>query len=211
MAVDPKLILYAKPFLKLYGIGNVKLEDMPKALGLSEKQVCDLLKYLKLKGYVRYDLEPYLLGNKKPGEELSDFSNLHLTNVGAEEAVSSNKTEQKASNPQPTSSSSIINNYGTIVNSPIQQETDRSSQSVSVVQNTNEIRNDSYYVGIVSGILSAFFAIAANNTGWLSNLSGQASILFLVVFGLLCIGCFVKPEIFGPITKKFLDSLGRRR
>ena len=40
-------------------------------------------------------------------------------------------------------------------------------------------------------------------------MTGQVLIAFGLVFGILGVGCFWKPELFGPITSKLLENFAR--
>ena len=88
--VDAKLILYAEPFLKLYGLAGLKLKDIPKRLRMSEDQVCDLVKYLKQKGAVNY------IKTLRTG--LSGITCFELTAVGAEVAANKGKLTERPLN-----------------------------------------------------------------------------------------------------------------
>jgi hypothetical protein len=62
-----------------------------------------------------------------------------------------------------------------------------------------------YVAGVISSIASLIFIIVAINSGW--NLAGQVLVIFGVVFGILVIGSFWKPETFGLVVSQILEDI----
>ena len=68
-------------------------------------------------------------------------------------------------------------------------------------------KTDAYVSGVISLIATAIFIVVAVSVGW--DMTGQVLIIFGLVFGILGIGCFWKPELFGPIASKILENMAR--
>ena len=68
-------------------------------------------------------------------------------------------------------------------------------------------KTDAYVAGVISLIVTAIFIVVTIDVGW--NMTGQVLIIFGLVFGILGIGCFWKPELFGPIASQILENMAR--
>ncbi|NJL43710.1 MAG: hypothetical protein HC945_00045 [Nitrosarchaeum sp.] len=64
-----------------------------------------------------------------------------------------------------------------------------------------------YVAGSIGILCLLIFGIIAINQGW--NLSGQILGSIGIFFGLLGGGCFLKPEIFGPILNQIFENIAK--
>lgn len=69
------------------------------------------------------------------------------------------------------------------------------------MKNSKTDATDAYVAGVISLIVTVIFIVVAINVGW--DMTGQVLIVFGLVFGILGVGCFWKPELFGPIASQF--------
>lgn len=65
-----------------------------------------------------------------------------------------------------------------------------------------------YVAGVISSIASLIFIIVAIDSGW--NIAGQVLVIFGLVFGILGIGSFWKPETVGPVASQILENIAAR-
>lgn len=65
-------------------------------------------------------------------------------------------------------------------------------------------RKDAYTTGIIGVLIFFVLGLMALNTGW--NMSGQLLGVFATVFGILGVGSFFKPDIFGPILSQIIEN-----
>ncbi len=78
---------------------------------------------------------------------------------------------------------------------------------MSTLFDMKDSKTDAYVAGVICLIGTAIFIIVAINVGW--DMTGQVLIVFGLVFGILGVGCFWKPELFGPIASQILKTMAR--
>ena len=69
-----------------------------------------------------------------------------------------------------------------------------------------DIKN-SYMAGMICFVGSTLFGIFAFNSGW--NTVGQTLTIFTVMFGILGMGSFIKPKLFGPLAIQLLENMSK--
>ena len=71
----------------------------------------------------------------------------------------------------------------------------------------DEETKTAYKAGAVSLLGCVILIIFAINFGW--NMTGQVLGIMGLFFGILGVGSFIKPEIFGPIADQILENIGK--
>lgn len=66
-------------------------------------------------------------------------------------------------------------------------------------------RNKYHWAGTVGSVIFLILLIVTINIGW--NLTGQILGVLTLFAGVMGIGTFVKPDVFGPLMTKWLDNL----
>ena len=123
--MNAKLIMYAEPILQLLALSNYKKEDIPKQVGLSEEEVCQILKYLRDNGTVNY--------HSTFGRGFSGVKSLEVTSKGAEVALNKRKLiETVKSNFQQMNINAPVQNIAQLQgnNNVITQTIDNSQYAV---------------------------------------------------------------------------------
>ncbi|MBE3121993.1 MAG: hypothetical protein IMZ58_07285 [Thermoplasmata archaeon] len=69
----------------------------------------------------------------------------------------------------------------------------------------DKIRKNSYVSGMIGIIILGIFVPMSINAGW--NVTGQILGLVGIIFGALGLGCFIKPDFFGPILTQIFENL----
>lgn len=64
---------------------------------------------------------------------------------------------------------------------------------------------DAYVAGVVGIIIASVLLVMAGNSPTISG--SQIFVVFGAVFGLLSLGCFIKPNIFGPVLGEIMDNI----
>jgi len=71
----------------------------------------------------------------------------------------------------------------------------------------DKTRRNSYVSGVIGIIILGIFVPMAINAGW--NVTGQTLGVIGLVFGILGLGCFIKPDFFGPILTQIFENLSK--
>ena len=71
----------------------------------------------------------------------------------------------------------------------------------------DEKTKSGYVAGVISIIICILFIIFAANSGW--NMAVQVMWVVGLIFGILGLGSFWKPETIGQITSQILENVAR--
>jgi len=98
-------------------------------------------------------------------------------------------------------------NIKQMVNSQIQQSSDKPSQVQ--LGSITESEKRGYAAGVVSILICIIFIFLVFSTGW--DLTGQIFTAFSALFGILGIGCVIKPDSVGQVTLHILQNVGNEK